>query len=645
MQTRTTNYIGLFFILVYLVYTPSYPDPSMAIKWFVIAVSGIALTVLMRKTLSGLSFVWLLLIGWLISQFPLALQAVNPVESLAMFWKYAGVVAAATALAAWWRNDPQEIPQLARWVNTGLVFLLVSALAPLLKFALAGTLSENLYLIQGLGGHKNMLSMLLFLSIGLMAYSARYDRHKLLRTVFLSTAFLALICTIVLRTRSLWIALIVAGSIVFAMLYLHGKKTNAALPKWIYPTVMAVPIILVVLFFTNVNDAGDATNLSHRVSFWQKSISMWSEHPQGVGPGMWKIHLPAQGLQGVNHAVEQGKTQLLRPHNDYLWTLTEGGWLGAIGYWGFLLLTTVFAFKYRPKEREALHFHLAALFGWLGYLIFSFFDFPLERPEHLLTMLFLAGYFHRNAPGFTLKKKMQPLFLGILVVLLVGSAYVGKHRLQGESELASVIEAHEKRNARQLLVAVDNALTPYFNMDRVANSLYYYRGLSYFAQKQLPQAHEAFTTGLELTPYNLPTLQQMADFYRMCHDNLNDQQRKALVQQLPDIVDHRDFLSRAEALYQQALSYSPHFSNALFNLAELSLRNNNHRDALEYLSQVYVPDHASPKFTQLTERAITLWASSPPNERKRPQLAAYFQTHDPEFKRIPKTYSNFLQSL
>lgn len=645
MQTRTINFIGVFFILVYLVYTPSYPDPSMAVKWFVIAIAGIVLAVLLRKTIQGLSFAWLFLIAWLVSQYPLALQAVNPVESLAMFWKYAGVVAAGSLFAAWWRNKGVEFQQLTRWLNVGLIIILLSALAPLFKYTLSGTLSENLYLVQGLGGHKNMLSMMLFLSIGLMAYSARYDKNKALRNLFLVTSILSLICTIVLRTRSLWIALVVAGAIVGAGLYLHGKKQSAPLPKWVIPSFVSVPLILTVLFFANINDAGDATNLSHRISFWQKSINMWSENPQGVGPGMWKIHLPAQGLQGVNHSVEQGKTQLLRPHNDYLWTLTEGGWIGALGYWGFILITTVYAFRYRPKENRETHFHHAALFGWIGYLIFSFFDFPLERPEHLLTMLFLAGYFHHKAPGFVLEKKTQPILIGSIIALLAVSSYVANHRLQGESELASVIEAHEKRNARQLLVSVDNALTPYFNMDRVANSLYYYRGLSHFAQKQLPEAYEAFSTGLDLTPYNLPTLQQMGDFYRLCHDNLNEQQRKALVQKLPGINDHRDFLSQAEAIYKETLIYSPHFSNALFNLAELALRQNNHRDALGYLSQVYVPDHTLPKFAQLTERAIQLWASSPPEERRRPNLEAYFQTHDPKLERIPETYSRFLQSL
>lgn len=645
MQNRTLSYIGVFFVLVLIMYTPSYPDPSMAVKWLTISATGIALTALLYKHINGISWAWIGLLIWLIYQLPLALQAVNPVESLAMFWKYAGVAATGTLLAAWWRDDRPNTSALARWLNIGFLIVLLSALGPILKYSIDGSLSENLYQIQGLGGHKNMLTMLLFTAAGFMLYSARHDKHKALRKVFLVAGILALFCTILLRTRSIWIALIISGGAVVLMLFTYAKKTKTPLPKWVLASAVSIPIILGSLYALNVNDAGDATNLSHRVAFWKKSISMWNEHPNGVGPGMWKIHLPAQGLQGVNHAVEQGKTQLLRPHNDYLWVLTEAGWLGAIGYWAFILLTSFYAYKYKPKNREAFHFHLAALFAWMGYIIFSFFDFPLERPEHLLMILFLAGYFHRQAPGVHVNKKQRPILAGVLIATMGLSTYAANHRMQGERELTSVIAAHEKQNPRLLLQTVNAALTPYFNMDRVANTLYYYRGLAYFAQKQLPEAYEAFSLAVEFTPYNLPTLQQLGDFFRLCHDNLSEQQRNALVQQLPGVNDHRDFLQRAEAFYTQTLKYSPHFSASLFNLAELRLRENNHHEALYHLSQVYTPDHASPKFQKLTKRAIRLWATAPPEERRRPQMAAYFQAHDPEFKQIPKTYSQFIQSL
>ncbi|MCH8546759.1 MAG: O-antigen ligase family protein [Cryomorphaceae bacterium] len=645
MPQRISQLIGVFFIAILLVYTPDFPDPSLAVKWLTITVGASVIAFYFRKEIRGFSWAWIGLIIWLLWQLPLAIQAVNSPEALSVFWKYAGVTIAALTIAALWRRDELDRTTLGRWMGFAFIIVLLSAIFPLLKYALGGSLSENLYKIQGLGGHKNMLTMLLFVGSGFLLFAARYDKNSLLRKLFFISAILALICVVALRTRSLWIGVMIAVPIVLMLYYFHAKKNELPVSKLLLLPIIGIPLSILALYALNINEAADATNLSHRVAFWQKSINMWQENPNGVGPGMWKIELPTQGLEGVNHSVEQGKTQLLRPHNDYLWVLSESGWIGALGYWGFLLLTTIAAFFYRPKDTLHFHFHLAAIFAWLGYLIFSFFDFPLERPEHLFLMLFLAGYFLRSTSGVNLKLNQRSIFAYGLMAVMVASTYIGYHRLQGDAHLSSVILAHERRNPGQLIAAVDETLNPYYNLDRVANSLYYYQGLAFFSQKQLPQAYEAFSEALAVTPHNLPTLQQMGDFFRMCNDNLNLNERQSLINRLPGIDRHDDFLQRAEAFYLQTLRYSPHFTASLLNMADLRLRDNNHHEALGYLSQVYVVDHSNPKFQKLVERAIIIWASEPAETRRRPKLNAFFAKHDPEFQQISRTYSQFIRGL
>ncbi len=644
MPQRISQLIGVFIIAILLVYTPDFPDPSMAVKWLSITVGVSAIVFYFRKEVRGFSWAWIGIFIWLIWQLPLAIQAVNAPEALSVFWKYAGVSIGALAISVFWRRDELDRATLSRWMGFAFIIVLLSAIFPLLKYTLDGSLSENLYKIQGLGGHKNMLTMLLFVGGGFLLFAARYDQNGLLRKLFFISAILALICVVALRTRSLWIGVMTAVPVVLMLYYFHAKTNELPVSKLLLLPIIGIPVSILALYALNINEAADATNLNHRVAFWQKSVNMWQENPHGVGPGMWKIHLPTQGLEGVNHSVEQGKTQLLRPHNDYLWVLSESGWIGALGYWGFLLLTTIAAFFYKPKETVHFHFHLAAIFAWLGYLIFSFFDFPLERPEHLFLMLFLAGYFLRHAPGINLKLNQRSILAYVMIAVMLTSTYVGYHRLQGDAQLSSVISAHERRNPRQLIDAVDKTLNPYYNLDRVANSLYYYQGLAFFAQKQLPQAFDAFSEALAITPHNLPTLQQMGDFFRMCNDNLNPKERQTLINSLPGVDRHDDFLKRAEAFYLQTLEYSPHFTASLLNMAELRLRDNNHHEALGFLSQVYAVDHGNPKFNPLIEKAILMWASEPQETRRRPNLAAYFAKHDPEFQHISKTYSQFIKS-
>jgi O-antigen ligase len=649
MQTthRSAAIVGIFFIILFLVYTPGYPDPSMAVKWLVVSLGGAIMTLALRKELRALPWAWLGILLWLGYQFSLLTGVVNPVESQSMLWKYTGVSMTGMVLAAWWHNKNIDLGRLSRWMSWGLIIILISALYQVLKYGLEGHFFKNLYRIQGLGGHKNMLTMLLFTGSAFFAFSARHDSSGIQRKIFLLAALLAVVCTIILRTRSIWIALVVSGSIVILLYWLRSKKKSKRIPSFLLISFISMPLLLGALYFLNVNEAADATNLSHRKAFWNKSIQMWSENPAGVGAGMWKIHLPAQGLEGVNHAVEQGKTQLLRPHNDYLWVLTESGTVGAIGFWGFILLTLFFAVKglSSKKDQKAFDFHLAMIFAFTGYLVFSFFDFPMERPEHFLIFFFISGYFLRESPGISLNTKGVNVIAGIILVILLFSAYVGRHRLSGDAQLNEVIAAHGSRNANKMVNAVDNCMNDYYNMDRVANSLYYYRGLGYFAQKQLVKAYNDFELGLELTPYNIPTLNQMGNWHKMCNDNLSEKERNTLINSIPALSPNDNLLKLAESFYLRALDISPHYTEALLNMAELKLRENNFHEALSYINYVYSTDYENPKFLKAVKIAIGMWSQASPEEQRRPGMKAYFRQHDPRFEQIEQTYINFRRKV
>ena len=70
----------------------------------------------------------------------------------------------------------------------------------------------------------------------------------------------------------------------------------------------------------------DPANLQIRQIFWDHSFQMQAEYPlAGVGPGQWRIHFPKYGLEGMNPSVAEGVTSEVRPHNDFIWVLSELG--------------------------------------------------------------------------------------------------------------------------------------------------------------------------------------------------------------------------------------------------------------------------------------------------------------------------------
>jgi O-antigen ligase len=622
---------GIFFILLFLVYTPNFPDPSIAIKWLVIALGALTFLVLHRKEVFGFSLGWLPILIWGIYGLVLASGAVNTGESLSVGAKYFTVILAAVVFSVLWKNENFQAQTTAKWLGWGLLVVWLSALVGIMQNA--ASFSENLYKIQGVGGHKNQLSMLLLVAALVYAYNARHQHKLKALYVFLSSS--SVLMVVLLRTRSLWIALAVIAVFIGIHLYLRNKSTRNV--KVFLPAAL-VGLIIGGLVLSNFNDAGDATNLSHRVAFWQKSKAMIADHPEGVGPGMWKLHFPAYGLQGVNHSVEQGQTQILRPHNDYLWILAETGWIGAILWLGFIGLV-VYGLVIRGKKaenEEGKDFVLLVSTVLLAYAIFMLFDFPMERPEQLFMLLWFSGFslsaLHKQA-----QHKMLTPFVG---ALLIAGGWIGFQRFSGDANLNDVITYHSKKKTKELIRAVDQCENSFYTLDRVANPLAYYRGLAFLAERNVLESYLDFERGLAMAPHNIITLNQMGNLHKLAGRNLSPEDIARLRQQIPQLA--QDLIEESTVYYRRALDISPHFTEALLNMAEHTLLSGDPHGALGYLSQVYPPDYRSPKFQKLAEQSLKQWAVLPANERRRPALVAWFQQHDPRMERAVETYIQFL---
>lgn len=626
--------LGIFLISLFLVYTPDFPDPSVAVKWLVVGFGGAACILTLRKQIHSISIAHIPLLLWVVLIWVLAFGSVNTSESFAVAAKWSACVFAAIALSFYWKKEIINQRSIARWLGFALFAVWLSALYGILVNA--SNFSENLYRIQGLGGHKNQLSMMLLVATLVYAYNARHQ--KSLKLVYVLLSLSSLLMVIVLRTRSLWIALAVISLVVSLELYRRNRQKIKPL-RLIIP-VAAIALILGSLVFSNYNQAGDTTNLSHRVAFWEKSKQMIADYPQGVGPGMWKLHMPAYGLQGVNHSVEQGQTQILRPHNDYLWILSETGWLGALLWLATLTFIVLGLIKRRKDcmDDAESDFHLLVISVLLGYAIFMFFDFPIERPEQFFLLLWFGGYALTGNFLVWRSNTLVPIF----AVCLLATGWVGTFRFQGDQKLNEVISNHSKRNSSALILAVQKCENRFYSLDRVANPLAYYSGLAYLAEKKVVESHDAFSRALQQAPFNIITLNQMGNWHKMVGRNLPPAEQAKLRQRIDGLSS--DLVQQSTEYYRRALDISPHFTEALLNMAEFEFLNSNPHQALGYLSQVYPPDYASAKFQKLTAEVLKQWFSLPANQRKRPALQEWFRQNDPSLQNPVNTYIRFLQT-
>ena len=124
---------------------------------------------------------------------------------------------------------------------------------------------------------------------------------------------------------------------------------------------------------------------SGRVGIWLATLQMVGDHPfLGVGLSNWEKLYPL--YQSSSH----GKNRFARrPHNDYLWTLSELGVVGLLAYLGvFVVAVFVAVFTTKKLDIGSFGYAAAALGGICALQGHAFFSFPLERVGPLF-----AGWF------------------------------------------------------------------------------------------------------------------------------------------------------------------------------------------------------------------------------------------------------------
>jgi O-antigen ligase len=431
---------------------------------------------------------------------------------------------------------------------------------------------EALYTITALNGHKNLFASFIFLNLFFLIMGA-IELKGLWRLLSFVAIGITLLALIFIKTKAVWIGLMLAALII-AFLFIT-KKIKLKLNVYFS---LIICVLLANLFFAVVVPAGIEKGMSHnsaitntstpeekikeldneRLTLFQKTYDMIKKHPVvGVGMGNWQIYFPDATLKGIWRAEDLNFT-FQRPHNDWLWILSETGWLGLNLFFIFLFSILLLLLRViRSATARAQKEMILCIAFVMGFCTISFFDFPKERMEHLIwsNMILAFSYFqikqHSDIKIFkTFPEPRTALLCGTVMVLLI--SIIGILRYRGEYY---TIKMYNHRAQKQELPAIHagyEALSFAYSIDPTSVPIYWYTANSYANLKDYKKAQEDFILAYKANPYNRNVLSDLGSSYAYANNS-----------------------SLAKKYYEEALRISPRFDDPKLNLAAIYIQEKN----------------------------------------------------------------------
>ena len=438
--------------------------------------------------------------------------------------------------------------------------------------------------IYGTLAHRNLFASALFLTLPFVLYGVLQfsGSWKILSVASFTFIFLGIVIS---ETRSVWLAMILATVLPGCILVFRIKKLLAFNERryTYYRRVLGIAVIIISImafsllswnyaFEEKIPDYEHGPNNAksekisvatrsiwanesflERLALWQKSLYMVREAPLlGVGLGQWKIALPLYGRIEKYEATDIGINEIIfqRPHNDYIWVLSETGVLGLTCYVFFFLLLIYYSLRifFRSTDTDRKVFAILMLFGLVGYMVISFFSFPRERIFHniflmLMTACVVSSY-HLLFPTPPKMTSRSALILNGAVLLLSGICiYIGYARLGSEIHAKEALSARKAGHWERVISEIDKTDLRFYNMDPASTPLSWYRGMANFSLDRIKEALEDFKKAYKIHPNHVHVLNNLGT----CSAILNDD--KSALQ-----------------YYQKALGLSPRFKATRVNL-------------------------------------------------------------------------------
>ena len=393
------------------------------------------------------------------------------------------------------------------------------------------------YGITGVFAHKNLYSQILFLALPFNIFGI-YSLGRWWKMISFINYVLIIFMIIAIMARSVWVATFIAlfSSIVF-LIIIDRKSLVAEINKnLLKPAIITILTIIVSITVieaisgkntfhekgtigTHISEIPkiESGNIYNRIVIWTSTLKMFSEYPVlGVGGGNWKIIIPKYGVD--KKIIMPEKKRLQRPHNDFLWVLSENGIFGLITWLTILLISIIYLSKIikASKNREERIFCSLMLFALIGYSTFSFFSFPRERIEHNIYLHFIMAIaiakhfqlFGNKARTDAYSKKMQLITVPVVLVLLAAS-YTGLKKISGEMHTKRALKMLDLNNNKLVISEIDQAYSWFSTIDPSSTPLKWFKGLALFKMGKTDEAINNFQSSLKTNPFHSNVLNSL----------------------------------------------------------------------------------------------------------------------------------------
>jgi O-antigen ligase len=450
---------------------------------------------------------------------------------------------------------------------------------------------ETLYTITGFNGHKNLFSSFIFLNLFFLlnAFVLLNKWWKALSSLLIISCIIILI---ILKTKAVFVGLAIT-LVFFGLLLLYKRlpiKRSIGLPFIIIPLLIISGVFFGILLpqvITKtvkkeqaITPLGKTELDQERLMLWDKTYTIINKQPiVGVGSGNWQVYFPDAGLTGLYRAEDLNFT-FQRPHNDFLWVLSETGWIGFMLFLSFIFLIVVLTsntLKHPSISHQSIITTSLCISFVLGYFSISFFDFPKERIEHSvwLNILLASCYFQvmsLNPPKILFSIPVKGFTFFAVFVVFISIIGVGIKRFQGEYYTRKLYDAKNGGITSEVIKQGEKAKSFVYSMDPTSIPIDWYMGNAYALMNDYDNAFKFLSNAYVVNPYNRNVLNDLASAYVMKADK-----------------------EKAKQLYKEALRISPRFDDPKLNLIALLIQDTHFLAADSCLNTLL---HDSPRRTE-----------------------------------------------
>ncbi|MEX2597671.1 MAG: O-antigen ligase family protein [Salibacteraceae bacterium] len=550
---QNKTWLVTIWLTAVVVYLPWVHDPALYPKWLALAVLTLIYPFLQKlKNLpsSALNLGWFFIL-FIVFLTPSTIFSANAADGFMTWFKWVLMFSWVWMMLTMFSKEQfnQAVPRIASII---LAIVGCWGLAEWVTALDGFTLTHNgTYDVSASLGHRNLLAQFVVVLMPLAALSVLNER-KWWRYLGMASLFLGLFLAVALLNRTAWfsIALFVVITILF-----YGKDIFYD-PRWrnraisvilVGFSALILTVLLVDEFYTLIHQFETAFDLSEgttrdRWLLAKRSFILWTQSPWlGVGSGMWKVAIMQFSQEGM--LSENASLFYQRPHNDYLWVLSESGIVNGLLYLSLHIWVAQRSIKNWLKSKNSIN--TALLMAWIGFIITSLTGFPIERAEFMLLQGTLIAAIVINSPSanhvkYSKSTTTVSFITTTIIVLVFGWRMISElHYFEGR-------KAGSQQNWTRSLSEMEHARSPVLSIDASSTPIIHHIGQIQYQSSQFEQACASFEQSLTINPHHPETWNSMA----LC-------------------AIQKDQINHAFDCLERAVEFTPSYQSAWLNIAIL----------------------------------------------------------------------------